>query len=81
MESKLRVLCLGLLDKPVNLMHEQHDSIEMLKNVGRKNQRRLNEVEFVVHKFTRAMTNVDECLQNTEQLQKDLQQSRKWLEE
>ena len=37
MENKLRHLILGLLDKPVNLMKEQHDSIELLKTTGGKN--------------------------------------------
>ena len=37
MENKLRSMVLSLLEKPVNLMRDQHDSLEILKDVGRKN--------------------------------------------
>lgn len=40
-------------------MRSQHESIELIKEIGRKNQRRLQELEFAVHKLTRCMTMVD----------------------
>ncbi len=60
LENKLRTLVLNLLEKPVNLMRSQHESLEQLKEVGRKNQRKLHEIEFAVHKFTRSISFVDD---------------------
>ena len=37
METKLRNVVLGLLEKPVNLMRDQHESLETMKDIGRKN--------------------------------------------
>jgi hypothetical protein len=37
MENRLRLLTLNLLEKPVNLMRDQHESLETLKEIGRKN--------------------------------------------
>ena len=37
LENKMRTLVLNLLEKPVNLMRSQHDSLESLKEIGRKN--------------------------------------------
>jgi|LauGreDrversion4_2_1035121.scaffolds.fasta_scaffold155494_2 predicted RecB family endonuclease len=59
LENNLRTLVLSLLEKPVNLMRNQHESLEVLKDIGRKNQRRIHELEFAVHKFTRCMSMVD----------------------
>lgn len=59
MENHMRQVVLNLLDKPVGLMKEQHESIEALKDVGRKNARRLYEVEFAVNKMSRACSQMD----------------------
>jgi hypothetical protein len=56
-ETRLRKTILDLLDQPVTIMKEQHDSIELLKDIGRKNSRRLYEVEFAAHKLMRTMSN------------------------
>lgn len=58
METRLRMLMLGILEKPVNLMRDQHLTLERLKEVGAGNHRRLNELEFSVHKFTRSIGTV-----------------------
>lgn len=37
LENNLRTLVLSLLEKPVNLMRSQHESLELIKEIGRKN--------------------------------------------
>lgn len=58
METRLRMLMLDILERPVNLMQDQHLSLERLKEVGAGNNRRLNELELLVHEFTRSIGTV-----------------------
>lgn len=50
-------------------MKDQHETLEQLKQIGATNQRRLNEIEFAVHKFTRSVNRVEECRNEVAQLQ------------
>jgi hypothetical protein len=68
MDNKLRDHILKLLDRPVNLMREQHDSIEALKEVARRDQSRINEIELAINKFTRGITTVQDLVSDVEEL-------------
>lgn len=63
----MRQTILNLLEKPVQLMKQQHEQIEGLKEVGRYNQRRLYELEFAAHKMSRACSYMDNFKSATEE--------------
>ena len=58
-EGKMRQLVINLLDKPVSIMREMHDTIEALKEASRKNARRLYELEFALHTTSRNNSKID----------------------
>jgi hypothetical protein len=59
-ENKVRSYVMSMLEAPVRQMKEQEGLIKLIKGANENNIRRLQEVEFVIHKFQRTVSQLDE---------------------
>ena len=62
-ENKVRGLILRVLENPLAQMKEQEQTLKFLRDSSLTNIRRLQELEFIVSKFQRTISSLDETQQ------------------